>query len=147
MLLMSLFIIFFFFKIWRFFRLEDQVFVLINQGINVCCQFVSIMLFFLPLLLVNGHWSAWGSFGPCSRSCGSGKQYRRRACNNPAPSSGGRTCNGPSHQSKACNIHVCAGRYYSSNQLPGWSEFNICFCWSWEITSKCKVASYCRFLL
>ena len=45
MLLMSLFIIIFL-KYGEFFRLEDQVFVLINQGINVCCQFVSIMLFF-----------------------------------------------------------------------------------------------------
>ncbi|KAM7449367.1 hypothetical protein ABFA07_002738 [Porites harrisoni] len=71
---------------------------------------------------VNGHWSAWGSFGPCSRSCGSGKQYRRRACNNPAPSSGGRTCNGPSHQSKACNIHVCA----VNGHWLAWGSFGPC---------------------
>ena len=83
--------------------------------LSVCFHHV---FFSLLLLLVDGHWSAWGSFGPCSRSCGSGKQYRRRACNNPAPSSGGSTCNGPSHQSKACNIRVCAGRYCSSIQLP-----------------------------
>ena len=36
----------YFFQIWSFFRLEDHVFFLINQGINVCCQFVSIMFFF-----------------------------------------------------------------------------------------------------
>ena len=26
-----------FFQIWSFFRLEDQVLILINQGINACC--------------------------------------------------------------------------------------------------------------
>ena len=107
--------------------------------IKVSMRAVSLFqafFFYFTLLLVNGHWSAWGSFGPCSRSCGSGKQYRRRACNNPAPSSGGRTCNGPSHQSKACNIHVCEGRYHSSIKLL--DGMNICFCWSGEMTSKSK---------
>ena len=119
MLLMSLFIIIiFFFKygassVWKITFSS----LLIKASMCAVSLFPSCF-FFLALLLVNGHWSAWGSFGPCSRSCGSGKQYRRRACNNPAPSSGGRTCNGPSHQSRACNIHVCAGRYYSSIQLP-----------------------------
>ena len=91
--------------------------LLIKASMRAVSLFPSCFFFFL-LLLVDGHWSAWGSFGPCTRSCGSGKQYRRRACNNPAPSSGGSTCNGPSHQSRACNIHVCAGRYCSSIQLP-----------------------------
>ena len=120
MLLMSLLIFshFFFFKygdssVWKI-KFSS---LLIKASMSAFSLFPSC-LFFLPLLLVNGHWSAWGSFGPCSRSCGSGKQYRRRACNNPAPSSGGSTCNGPSHQSKTCNIHVCAGRYYSSIRLP-----------------------------
>ena len=119
MLLMSLLIFFiFFFKygdssVWKI-KFSS---LLIKASMCAVSLFPSC-LFFLPLLVVNGHWSPWGSFGPCSRSCGSGKQYRRRACNNPAPSSGGSTCNGPSHQSKTCNIHACAGRYCSSIRLP-----------------------------
>ena len=77
--------------------------VFINLRIHLCQLFS---------LIVDGHWSSWGAFGSCSRSCGGGTQYRRRACNNPAPSGGGKNCPGPSHQSNACNMRACSGEKF-----------------------------------
>ncbi|XP_067048693.1 coadhesin-like isoform X1 [Acropora muricata] len=71
---------------------------------------------------VDGHWSSWTSFGPCSRSCGRGMQYRRRTCSNPSPSAGGKSCRGPSHQSNACNIHPCPVHGHWSH----WGAFGPC---------------------
>ena len=36
-----------------------------------------------PVEAVHGHWSAWSTPSPCSRSCGGGVATRRRQCNNP----------------------------------------------------------------
>lgn len=41
---------------------------------------------------INGDWSAWGDWGACSRTCGAGTKQRVRACTNPAPSWGGKSC-------------------------------------------------------
>ncbi len=49
---------------------------------------------------VNGGWSGWDE---CSAECGGGTQSR--TCTNPAPSSGGATCEGSDTQS--CNTQAC----------------------------------------
>ena len=49
---------------------------------------------------VNGQWSSWGK---CSNPCGGGTQARE--CTMPAPSNGGKACDGPSSQS--CNAQAC----------------------------------------
>uniref|UniRef100_A0A8C0V4F6 Complement component C7 n=1 Tax=Cyanistes caeruleus TaxID=156563 RepID=A0A8C0V4F6_CYACU len=48
--------------------------------------------------VVDGHWSCWSSWSPCS----GGKKSRSRTCNNPSPRGGGKACLGEQHQSKAC---------------------------------------------
>ena len=35
------------------------------------------------ITVVSGGWSEWGSQTSCSRTCGTGVQYRQRFCNNP----------------------------------------------------------------
>ena len=59
--------------------------------------------------MVNGSYSKWSAFGPCSVSCGGGKQQRVRYCNNPVPKNGGSNCSslGTSVQMKYCNIFPC----------------------------------------
>lgn len=69
-------------------------------------------MFFLPVL-VDGQWSQWSNFGTCSATCGGGFKHRRRKCDNPAPASGGKNCQGPSFQSIACKIQACPGRITS----------------------------------
>uniref|UniRef100_A0A3Q2KNA7 Complement component C7 n=1 Tax=Equus caballus TaxID=9796 RepID=A0A3Q2KNA7_HORSE len=47
---------------------------------------------------VDGDWSCWSSWGPCVQ----GKKTRRRECNNPPPSRGGKSCIGETSESRQC---------------------------------------------
>ena len=61
-------------------------------------------------LTVNGQWSAWGSYGSCSKTCDGGTQTRKRTCTNPAPQNGGSSCSGQDEQTQACNSKGCPGK-------------------------------------
>ncbi|VDN96769.1 unnamed protein product [Rodentolepis nana] len=62
----------------------------------------------LPLCPVNGGWSSWGPWSSCSRTCGPGSTQRRgRKCDMPPPANGGRACNGPESQVRACERKNC----------------------------------------
>ncbi|CAH3174635.1 unnamed protein product, partial [Porites evermanni] len=53
---------------------------------------------------INGGWSEWSDYSPCSRTCGGGVQYRERTCTNPPPTNGGKECSGESKAKwKICN--------------------------------------------
>jgi len=56
---------------------------------------------------VNGGWSAFGTYGKCSKKCDGGVKKRKRFCNNPTPRYGGNGCKGTSEQSVQCNTHKC----------------------------------------
>nr|XP_054773471.1 A disintegrin and metalloproteinase with thrombospondin motifs 7-like [Lytechinus pictus] len=72
--------------------------------INTECVSASIAL---PAA-VDGGWTEFGAeFSSCSRSCGTGVQYRSRACTNPRPQWGGAPCEGQSHIYKICNEQPC----------------------------------------
>ncbi|XP_056001190.1 coadhesin-like isoform X2 [Ostrea edulis] len=75
---------------------------------------------------VNGGWSSygsWGTFGPCTKTCGGGSQtrYRYRECNNPKPQHGGRHCSGTSVLSHTtpCNTSPCQGNAGNETSLHG----------------------------
>ena len=81
-----------------------------------------IYLFFIFCqLIVDGGYSAWGSYGPCSKSCGGGVQSRSRTCTNPPPAHGGKDCSGLGESSST--------RECSSQNCPGvciwWYTFNL----------------------
>ncbi|KAI4879684.1 hypothetical protein NFI96_032018, partial [Prochilodus magdalenae] len=48
--------------------------------------------------VVHGGWSCWSAWGSCSQ----GQKSRTRICNNPEPRNGGKHCNGPLTEHKAC---------------------------------------------
>ncbi|KAJ7333857.1 Hemicentin-1 [Desmophyllum pertusum] len=57
---------------------------------------------------VDGEYSPWSGFGPCSKSCGSGGFQRRfRTCSNPAPMNSGKLCYGHPVQTRACSTRRC----------------------------------------
>ncbi|XP_039476218.1 hemicentin-1 [Oreochromis aureus] len=58
---------------------------------------------------INGGYSSWQEWGPCSSTCGQGFQERIRLCNNPEPANGGRSCSGPSIDSRKCQVGLCPG--------------------------------------
>ena len=61
---------------------------------------------FLRIFFLSG-WSAWGTWGDCSRSCGTGARFRTRQCDNPRPAYGGAPCIGEKEEFKFCNIENC----------------------------------------
>ncbi|XP_032220680.2 transmembrane protease serine 6 isoform X2 [Nematostella vectensis] len=71
---------------------------------------------------INGNWSPWSSFSPCSKSCGRGLQSRTRQCNNPSPSNGGSPCVGLAKEQKDCNLRGCP----VDGKWGKWSNFYLC---------------------
>ncbi|XP_038055965.1 serine/threonine-protein kinase SMU1-like, partial [Patiria miniata] len=69
---------------------------------------------------VDGQWSDWGAWLPCSQTCAGGIRGRFRKCNNPPPSGDGLNCTGYAFQQGACNTHACPVD-------GGWTDFG-----SWE---------------
>ncbi|XP_047376654.1 hemicentin-1 isoform X1 [Sciurus carolinensis] len=58
---------------------------------------------------VDGNWGNWQSWSHCSASCGGGEKTRKRLCDSPVPSKGGRSCPGDATQVSRCNIQACPG--------------------------------------
>nr|XP_057926871.1 hemicentin-1 [Doryrhamphus excisus] len=61
------------------------------------------------IVQINGGYSNWQDWAPCSSTCGQGFQERIRFCNNPAPTNGGQSCSGPSIDSRKCQAGLCPG--------------------------------------
>lgn len=55
----------------------------------------------------NGVWGSWGSYGTCSKTCGTGTKTRTRTCDNPAPIGNGAACPGSSSEDADCNTQPC----------------------------------------
>ncbi|XP_071981860.1 hemicentin-2 isoform X2 [Engystomops pustulosus] len=71
---------------------------------------------------VNGGFSEWQEWGPCTRSCGQGVQERARMCNNPPPANGGRPCMGREVDVRACSLPPCP----VDGGWTGWSSWSQC---------------------
>ncbi|XP_012717092.2 A disintegrin and metalloproteinase with thrombospondin motifs 17 isoform X1 [Fundulus heteroclitus] len=56
---------------------------------------------------VDGDWSPWSPWSVCSRTCGTGVQFRQRKCDNPPPGPDGRHCPEASVEHKACQGQPC----------------------------------------
>ena len=61
------------------------------------------------LLVVDGSWSGWGEWSPCSVTCGNGTQQRSRVCNEPAPDNGGLDCPDSGTENRTCTEKTCPG--------------------------------------
>lgn len=58
---------------------------------------------------IDGNWSPWSHWDACSVSCGAGRQFRYRICDNPRPKFGGKACVGLPEEIKECDTGVtCA---------------------------------------
>lgn len=71
---------------------------------------------------VDGGYSSWGSWSPCSVTCGVGNKRRSRTCTNPRPAHGGKNCDGNSVQSKNCTKILCPSVDGGYSQWTSWSQ-------------------------
>ncbi|GIY13520.1 hypothetical protein CDAR_68362 [Caerostris darwini] len=71
---------------------------------------------------VDGGWSAWSYWQPCSVTCGEGIQFRLRECNNPEPLHGGSFCYGETKEEQECNIAECP----INGEWGDWNEWSLC---------------------
>ncbi|KAJ8305174.1 hypothetical protein KUTeg_017275 [Tegillarca granosa] len=72
---------------------------------------------------VNGNWSAWENWSPCSVSCGNGFRRRYRSCNNPAPLYGGYQCVGSEEDTERCAL---VERCPIHGNWNSWTEWGLC---------------------
>ena len=91
-----------------------------KQIINSHVMYVCIILF----IAVNGGWSSW-TYGPCSKTCGGGEQWRTRKCWNPPPSCGGKNCTGLSNERIKCNTSCCRGKNMTNLYMYVHKYYNL----------------------
>lgn len=60
---------------------------------------------------VNGQWSEWKHWGPCTVTCDVGVQHRFKFCDNPKPKYHGNFCVGSGMETKSCDMGPCPSTY------------------------------------
>ena len=58
---------------------------------------------------MDGGWSAWTRWTPCTTTCGRGEARRTRTCTEPPAAHGGRECGGERFQTNNCILRRCPG--------------------------------------
>ncbi|XP_053380403.1 uncharacterized protein LOC123559120 isoform X2 [Mercenaria mercenaria] len=56
---------------------------------------------------IDGSWGSWQEWSTCSTTCGDGRRFRMRMCNNPAPQNNGLHCSGSINETSPCNHGEC----------------------------------------
>ena len=68
---------------------------------------------------VDGHWSDWGPWTKCTKTCGFGSKVRNRKCDDPRPEYGGKNCSGKSEENTECSTWSCPGELVPSSHHVG----------------------------
>ncbi|CAH1778238.1 unnamed protein product [Owenia fusiformis] len=71
---------------------------------------------------VNGGWTSFGGYSPCSKPCGGGSQSSQRSCTKPTPRYGGAYCPGTYLRTRSCNTQPCP----IDGRLGAWSGYTVC---------------------
>uniref|UniRef100_A0A915HHL4 Sema domain-containing protein n=1 Tax=Romanomermis culicivorax TaxID=13658 RepID=A0A915HHL4_ROMCU len=99
------------------------------------CPFAACPLPTLPP--IDGAWSTWSQWDPCSKLCNGGFQKRERSCENPVPMYNGKPCVGNTMEYRSCNIETCPEVKILSEWTP-WLPSNI---------TRSKLVQFKRFRL
>ena len=62
---------------------------------------------------IDGGWTRWAEWSPCSQTCGGGAKSRRRSCEDPAPKDGGQYCLGSAVEITTCEYIECPRMLHS----------------------------------
>ncbi|CAG0917811.1 unnamed protein product [Notodromas monacha] len=71
---------------------------------------------------VDGGWTPWSEWSPCSQTCGIAHKTRRRFCTNPPPAFGGKACAGKDTEDAQCMIPPCPSTLIEDK----WTEWTNC---------------------
>ncbi|XP_059162421.1 semaphorin-5A-like [Physella acuta] len=76
---------------------------------------------------VNGAWTDWSPWSPCSRTCGWGEKTRTRICGEPAPQFGGKPCVGKDIDKQSCDSAPCPAIPIDGewSEWAGWSTCTV----------------------
>ncbi|XP_060079617.1 scavenger receptor cysteine-rich type 1 protein M130-like isoform X3 [Ylistrum balloti] len=72
---------------------------------------------------IDGQWTAWNSWSPCSVSCEDGTRTRSRQCLDPAPAHGGLYCPGDQHDTERCSSGIMCP---VDGQWGSWLSWTSC---------------------
>ncbi|XP_070560161.1 semaphorin-5A-like [Ptychodera flava] len=70
---------------------------------------------------INGGWSEWSQWSPCSETCG-GQRHQVRVCDNPTPLHGGLYCEGDLYKSEQCGDQSCP----VDGNWSKWGDWSTC---------------------
>ncbi|CAH1773733.1 unnamed protein product [Owenia fusiformis] len=73
---------------------------------------------------IDGNWGGYGPWSDCTVTCGGGKKWRTRTCDDPAPAYGGADCTGSSNNTRNCNTQGCPidGAW---SVWPDWNDASV----------------------
>lgn len=73
---------------------------------------------------IDGEYTKWSVFTPCTKSCGTGQKTRIRLCSNPAPQHGGKPCVGSFIDVQECGTDPCPidGHWAA---FGGWDQCSV----------------------
>uniref|UniRef100_A0A7E4ZZG5 ADAM_spacer1 domain-containing protein n=1 Tax=Panagrellus redivivus TaxID=6233 RepID=A0A7E4ZZG5_PANRE len=85
-----------------------------------------------PVHRVDGNWSQWGEWSPCSKSCGdNGVAKRVRTCTEPPPNRG-KFCDGAALETRNCSLGNCTDGDSTTSSaaalLSGSNKTDQCHC-------------------
>ncbi|XP_078059946.1 SCO-spondin-like [Mustelus asterias] len=122
---------------------------------NCSCRNAQLLCSFSACVL-DGQFSDWSPWTPCSRSCGGiGHMMRSRDCSKPAPTNGGRDCVGPRIDFKFCPTAECEVSIPTGEPVTGlpdsdgfspWSSWTRCSrnCTDTEFRSTKSRTRFCQ---
>ena len=107
-------------RIWCFMKVVRIDWHVIRYASSISMIMRHILMCFLSVTwLASGNWTNWSNWNDCTRTCGSGIQFRKRVCIHPK---GELFCLGEKVQSRLCNSRHCPGNLFlSSNHWPKYS--------------------------
>ena len=74
-----------------------------DEWINLFPPISQVKTFHDLVILVDGEWSEWGAWSPCTGSCGAATRTRTRQCDDPPPNNKGQFCVGRPYQTIGCS--------------------------------------------
>ena len=78
---------------------------IVSYVVSLSCTLKNIII---PKIKgIDGGWGLWSNWSDCSASFGGGEEIRTQLCDNPAPSSGGKHCEGHENVARPCGEVEC----------------------------------------